>query len=567
MNRVRPLFVCAFVVCLVVVSAPVFAQNNAASQKGVDIHATRAVKFDISEPLSELIKNQPVGLFVQEEAEPIKRPKAALHDTAASNSAKSPMVGVQTAALYPTTAQVGVNALGLGVGFSGFSVTGAPPDPNLSVGDTQVVQWVNSSYAVFDKATGNKIAGPFAGNTLWSGFGGQCQTRNSGDPVAQWDKIAHRWIMFQPVFNSPFYSCIAISTTNDATGTYYRFAFPQTVGFPDYPKLGNWVDAYYTTQNIFNTALTAYLGVEACAFEKTKLLVGDSTAKMICVFDNSGGSLFDDGFLPADIDSPELLPPAGTPEVFLGSIDNFTTGTAVYKYTMKPDFVNNTATFTGTNGANPIAVNSFVGGCNYGSTACVPQLGTTSRLDSLGDRLMYRLAYRRTTNKANVPVNQYVVSHSIGLGTNGGVPLAERWYEFRAPNSDVSALSLYQQGTYNPDSTNRWMGSLAIDKSGNIVLGYSTSSSTMYPAINFASRASTDALGTLGTESLLYAGTGSQRNTSNRWGDYTSMAIDNDGCTFWYTDEYYVTPNVTFAWATRIASIKVPSCTPWNPVP
>ena len=505
-----------------------------------------------------MIKNQPTSIFQQKESEPALRPKAALHATNGLNT-KVANVGVQNAALYPTTATVGVNVLGLGVGFPGFTIAGAPPDPNLAVGDTQVVQWVNSSFAIFDKTTGATIAGPFLGNTLWAGFGGQCQTRNSGDPVAQWDKIAHRWVLMQPVFTAPFFSCIAVSTTADATGTYYRFAFPQINGFPDYPKLGVWIDGYYTTQNIFNNSGTAYLGVEPCAFEKAKLLVGDSTAKMICVFDTSNGTLFDDGFLPADIDSPELLPPAGTPEVFLGSIDNFASETHVYEYTMKPDFVAGTAVFTGTNGANPITVNSFIGACNFGG-ACIPQQGTATRLDSLADRLMYRLAFRRTVNSANVPVNHYLVSHSIGLGTSGGVPIAERWYEFRAPNSNLTALSVFQQGTYNPDATNRWMGSLAMDKTGNIILGYSTSSSTVFPSINFASRAPTDALGTLGTESLLFAGTGSQRATSNRWGDYTSMSIDNDGCTMWYTDEYYVTPNVTFAWATRVASLKVPTC-------
>ncbi len=569
MNLKKCLPISALACSLLTLSALSLAQV-ATSQAGVTTHATRAVKFDISEPLSEMIKNQPVAAFQQKESEPVLRPKAALHAAAIANglNAKVANVGVQSAALYPTTATVGVNVLGMGVGFSGFSVTSAPPDPNLSVGDTQVVQWVNSSYQIFDKTTGARVAGPFAGNTFWAGFGGQCQTRNSGDPIAQWDKIAHRWVMMQPVFNTPYFSCVAISTTPDATGTYYRFAFPQTPGFPDYPKLGVWIDGYYTTQNIFQSSTGPYLGVEACAFEKTKMLVGDSTAKMICVFDTSNGTLFDDGFLPADIDSPELLPPAGTPEVFLGSIDNFSAGdTHVYKYTMKPDFSAGTAVFTGTNAANPITVNAFIGACGFGATFCIPQQGASTRLDSLGDRLMYRLAFRRTVNRANVPVNQYVVSHSIGLGANGGTPIAERWYEFRAPNSDLTALSVYQQGTYNPDATNRWMGSLAIDKAGNIILGYSTSSSTVYPSINFASRAATDPLGTLGTESLLWAGTGSQRSTSNRWGDYTSMAVDNDGCTMWYTDEYYVTPNVTFAWATRVASLKVPSCVPWNPVP
>jgi hypothetical protein len=284
---------------------------------------------------------------------------------------------------------------------------------------------------------------------------------------------------------------------------------------------------------------------------------------MICVFDDSHGTLFDDNLLPADIDSAELPPPAGTPEVFLGSIDNFASETRIYEYTMKPDFVHGTAVFTGTQGANPITVNSYVGLCNFGSTACVPQKDTTSKLQSLGDRLMYRLALRRTrvsnTGNGAIPVNSFLVSHSIANGGTG----AMRWYEFHAPNSDLTNLSVFQQGTFAPDATYRWMGSLAMDKKRNIALAYSRSSSTLHPDIYFTGRVPTDANGTMESEAPIVdqtVATGSQSGTNSRWGDYTSMAIDNDGCTMWYTNQYYTVPNSSFAWSTRVASLRFNSC-------
>jgi hypothetical protein len=173
---------------------------------------------------------------------------------------------------------------------------------------------------------------------------------------------------------------------------------------------------------------------------------------------------------------------------------------------------------------------------------------------------MYRLALHRTINRANVPVTSYLIGHSIANGSTG----AARWYEFRAPAGNPTALSTYQGGTYAPDATYRFMGSLAMDKNGDIMLGYSRSSTTLNPDVYFTGRAATDPLGTMqGEQSIVdqTVATGSQPDTSSRWGDYTSMSIDLDGCTFWYTNQYYTT-TVRFNWSTRIASLKFNSCTP-----
>jgi hypothetical protein len=571
---------CALALCLLLVlCGSSFAQNNA-SQAGVltSSQFNRAVQFAVTPPLRDLLASQPVSVFGYHEASAALKPKLVKQLGFGDRSVNKSVQ--QQAPSAPVAAAVGVNVLGVGIGFHGYTVPDAPTDVNMASGDwpgnqssAQVVEWVNVSYAVFRKSDGAYLAGPILGNTLWNSLGGGCATSNSGDIVVQFDKMAHRWVLFQPKFSVPYLGCFAVSTTPDALGSYYLYAFPMgSTQFPDYPKIGIQPEAYYESQNLFNNAGTAYLGVMPCAYNRVKMIVGDPTAEQVCTFDNSNGTLFDDGFLPADLDSPELPMPAGTPEVYLGSIDNFSSETHVYLYTYSVNFAAGTAVLTGVNGANPILVTTptvgpalpaYVGLCNFGSTGCIPQLGvttSTSGLDSLGDRLMFRLALRRTTNRANVPVNSWLVSHSIANGSTG----AERWYEFRAPNNNLTNLSLYQGGTYAPDATYRFMGSLAMDKQGNIALGYSRSSATQHPDIYFTGRAPGDAPGTMQGEAAIVdqtVATGSQSRTSHRWGDYTSMTIDLDGCTFWYTNQYYTT-TTTFAWSTRVASLKFNSCTP-----
>ena len=586
MNRNTFLSLCACALALsLLLCVSVSAQSNAAQPSVLNkANFNRAVHSDISPPLRDLIASQPVSVFGYHEASPALKPKLQqqLQFSDAQRGLASAQANAAQQNLAPVVATVGANVLGVGVGFHGYTVPDAPTDSNGASGDwpgnqanAQVVEWVNVSYAVFRKSDGAYLLGPILGNALWSGFAGTCSTSNSGDIVVQFDKMAHRWLLFQPVFSAPFAGCFAVSTSPDATGTYYRYQFAMGANFPDYPKLGIQPEAYYQSQNIFNAAGTAYLGVMPCAYNRAKMVVGDPTAEQWCTFDNSNGSLFDDGFLPADLDSPELPLPAGTPEVYMGSIDNFASETHIYEYTYA---LNATSPWTvppvlsGINGANPILVTNptvgpplpaYVGLCNFGSSGCIPQVGVplnTSGLDSLGDRLMFRLVLRRTTNSANVPVNHWMVSHSIANAGTG----AERWYEFRSPNSNLTGLSLYQGGTYAPDATYRFMGSMAMDKQGNMALGYSRSSTTQHPDIYFTGRVPGDAPGTMEGEASIVnqtVATGSQRSTSHRWGDYSSMTIDLDGCNFWYVNQYYTT-TTTFGWSTRVASLKFNGCTP-----
>ena len=420
------------------------------------------------------------------------------------------------------------------------------------MGDTQVVQWVNVCYAVFDKSTGATIMGPIAGNAFWTGFGGPCETSNDGDIIIQWDKSNHRWMASQNVFSAPYMTCIAVSQTADATGSYFRYAFPQP-GFPDYPKWGLTRSVYYQTQNIFSPILV--FGVNVCAYDANSMLKGSSKATQVCIFDNSNGTYFDDNMLPADDDSDSGPTKS---EVLLGSIDNFLPGdTHVYEYVFTVNFGNPAkSTLAGVSGSMPISVPAFnlaICSGQYRVTDCVKQPGTIYQLDTLGDRLMYRLAHFNERG-----TQHFLVTHSV----NNTTAVAARWYEFRAQGLGTTSLSLYQSGQTPDDSEFRWMGSGAMDQMGDIVIGYSRSSATPgdYPSIYYAGQTAGDPLGTTETEALIKQGSGSQTDTEDRWGDYSSMALDgNDSCTFWYTTEYYPATG-SFAWATWLASLEFPNC-------
>jgi len=529
-------------------SFPASAQDLLLTNPQVNL----ATHFDVSPPVSELARTAPLPQgprLIHRVLPPKSRNVAAV---AAVDGA------IQTAPAPLVSAGVGVNVQGVSMTGSvlncsnqlGFLV--APPDDNLAVGDTQVVQWVNLCFAVFDKATGAVIAGPIAGNQFWAGFGGRCQSENDGDIIVQWDKLAHRWLMSQNVFSSPYLTCVAVSTSPDATGSYFRYSFPQNNGFPDYPKWGVWSDAYYQHNNAFGGPNG--FGSEPCAYDRTRMLKGLPNAAQICFF---APTIFDDSMLPADIDSASTPPPTGQPELFLGSIDNTPpTSNVVYAYLFHVDFSHpSRSTFTGFGGTLPISVPIFTLSCRgSGFGNCVPQKANASLLESLGDRLMYRLAYRNFGDH-----QPWLVSHDV---TTASGQVGERWYEFRAPETS-SVPTVYQSGTFAgpPGDTNfRWMGSIAMDKMGDIALGYSFSSRLIFPSINYTGQTVGDPLGTMESEATIINGTGSQKDTGSRWGDYTSMALDAaDDCTFWYTNEFY-TVTAGFAWSTQLASIKFPNC-------
>jgi hypothetical protein len=541
-------------------------QTSTMPQTISDAVAHAPSHFDVSLPLSQLTTQaaaQRSRLVMRAPMRP-KQPKfGSVQEIAAGGGALMPLI----------SATIGLSFEGVGQtstlncpDVSGFGVV--PPDTNAAVGDTQVVEWVNLCYAVFDKSTGALVAGPYSGTNFWAGFGGGCELDNSGDIIIQWDKANHRWLAsqndFGPTFSGPYQTCIAVSRTEDARGSYNRYSFPQP-GFPDYPKWGLTPNIYYQTQNDFGAAANAFVGVNVCAYQGNAMRAGNPNAKQVCILDNSNGTMFDDSMLPADDDtdsSPSVIPAAteNPPEALLGSIDNFYPGdNHVYEYVFTVNFAEPAnSILAGIDGSMPISVPAFnlafCGTFPDITTDCVPQPNPGSDvLDTLGDRLMYRLVHVNRNG-----AQTFLVSHSV----DNTSAVAARWYEFRAIGFGGTVLSLHQSGQTPDDGEYRWMSSLGMDKIGDIAIGYSRSSARPgdEPSIYYAGQTAGDALGTIEAEAVIKKGTGSQRKSFDRWGDYSSMAIDGDDhCTFWYANEY-IPMNGSFTWATWLASLKFPNC-------
>jgi len=484
-------------------------------------------KHDVSLPLRDMAKLVPVPTHGNREIEN----RTGFIIRSAGNPA-----GVDTALQTEVLPLVGTQGI---LNFDGQGADGvAPPDTTGAVGATQYVQWVNLEYNVYDKTTGTKTLGPLQGSAFWSGFGGVCQTNNDGDPIILYDKVADRWMAAQNVFVTPYTVCIAVSTTNDATGTYnrYSFAVKPTSDFPDYPKWGVWPDAYYMSFNAFGTF--SEVGAQACAADRNAMLAGNA-ATMQCFTTPST----EVNLLPSDQDGL-TPPPAGQPNVYV----DFSTTSSLNFWQFHVDFTNPAnSTFTGPTTMN---IPPFTQICK-GNRACIPEPSPGEKVDSLGDRLMYRLAYRNFGDHESL-----LVSHTVkpsGASTATG---AVRWYEIRTPLTP----HLYQAGTVQDKAISFWMPSIAMDKVGDIALGFSAASSTTDPSVMYTGRIPTDPLNKMESNKLVVKGTGVQKSTSNRWGDYSTMQVDPvDDCTFWYTQEYYKTTG-SFNWSTRINSFKFPGC-------
>ncbi len=538
--------VCLALAALLLCSLPLAAQDK----------VNHAVAFAVSAPLGEAAQLPQVPQYGFHEANPVRRiPKrftGQVVDRVEQSSLEVPQANYS----------IGANFLGVGNGFPNYSVPDAPPDTNMAVGDTQVVQWVNTSYTVCSKTSPFTCGPAIEGNVLWNNLGGICAANNDGDIIAQWDVQAHRWLLTQNVFTGNYGVCVAISTSNDANGTYYLYQFPVVKnGFPDYPKWGVWVNNYGETWNNFGTG--NYVGPVFCAYNRTKMLAGDKSAEQIC-HQYTISPNYNDSLLPADLDSA-TLPPSGQDQFAIGSlgdIDNSHLSLYSVHINNPADWTQG-ATFTGDNDSQLVSIATFTPACNgnYGG-ACVPQKGISDLADSLGDRLMYRFAY---WNEGGSGQQHWLVDFDVAAsGGQNGV----RWEDISGPQSAVAptAVSVAQEGTYAPDGNWRWMGSVARDKMGDILIGYSEScgstcpnGTATYPSIFVAGRTPSDAAGTLEPELMLVGGTGSQPDTSNRWGDYSSMRIDQDGCTFWYTTEYYKT-TTQFDWSTQIGSFSFAGC-------
>jgi len=421
----------------------------------------------------------------------------------------------------------------------------APPDTQGDVGPNHYVQVVNLSFEIWDKQ-GNSLYGPYDLSTIWDGFNGDWSGTNDGDPIVLYDQAADRWMISQfslPhqqgfFINPPYYELVAISKTPDPTGEWYQYAFQFDDYMPDYPHLGIWPDGYYMATNGFEKG-AAFRSAGATCFERDKMLVGDSTARMvyIAVKDVPDGSEAA-SMLPSDWDGT-TTPPTGAPNYYTYFQDDSESGVPADRLRLWEFHVDWTtpanSTFTLVNTLNTAAFDSNVNQ--------IPQKGTTQELDNLADRLMYRLQYRNFGT-----YQAMVTNHTVNVSGHAAV----RWYEMR---NTGSGWSIYQQGTYSPDSENRWMGSVALNGNGDIGLEYTVSSSNIYPEIRYTGRFRDDPLGEMTiAEGTIVAGGGSQTSPS-RWGDYSMMSVDpSDDLTFWATNEYYQQDG-SYDWNTRIGAI------------
>jgi hypothetical protein len=433
-----------------------------------------------------------------------------------------------------------------------------PPDPNGDVGPTQVVQMVNTVWAVYSK-TGQRLLGPLSLASIWDGFENTDCADNSGDPIVLYDQLANRWILTQFTTAGPvFFNCVAVSTTPDATGAYFRYAFSTGLNFPDYPKYGVWPNAYFLATREFDPQ-DNFAGIGAYALERNKMLDGNPKARAVSFLTPPGDTpwITGDGWLPSDLDG-NRRPPAGSPNYFVGTQDDQGPyGAPFDAINIFQFFVSWSAHPTARffqSAQIPVAEFDTAFPCvPPGSRNCIPQPDTAQRIDSLTirQRPIWRLAYRNFGDHESLVTNQSVQARPGIAGV--------RWYEIRRPGDHPAVV---QQGTFSPaDGVNRWMGSIAQDENGNLALGYSVSSETVFPGIRFTGRLQGDPAGqmTLG-EGVIVNGGGSQTSPAARWGDYTSMSVDpRDDCTFWYVNEYYQTTSAR-GWQTRIASFRLPGC-------
>ncbi|HKS25605.1 MAG TPA: IPT/TIG domain-containing protein [Thermoanaerobaculia bacterium] len=512
--------------------------------------------------LRSLPRTKPIERERNEPEPPDITPVMIQNDAAKAMSANPPFLPRPNAPAPPPTAVYeGLDRFNWG--------SGSPPDTNGDAGTTYYIQTVNSSIGVYRKSDGFQEAA-FTFNTFMSqgAFGNLCDTNNFGDPVVLYDTFEDRWIITDFAFildgsgnsTAPAFQCFAASMTgNPLTGGWNFYSIQSTDFLNDYPKFGIWSDGLYMSANMFTFGPAVFQTARAWAFNKAQMYAGSPTVNVLR-FDVPGG---DFTAVPSNARLQTGTPPPGRPNLFV-STQFFLNALAVYKFHV--DWNNlGSSTFTGPD--TPLSPTSWPAA----NVANVPQSGTTQLLDTLQLRSMVQNQY---TNFGGV--ESLWIPHTVRRGNTSGFA-APRWYQADVTGGTVAA-NLVQSTTWDPDGANvmhRWMPSLALDRTGNLLMGYSTSSSSTFPSIKYAGRLVGDPINTFSqTEQLFFAGTASQLS-STRWGDYASMTLDPDGCRFWFTTEYAtgldtppvppatVSPGFNKRWQTKFGSVPgLAGCTP-----
>ena len=509
---------------------------------------------------------------------------------------------------------------GLGAALFAASPPRNPSDNSLAVGPDHIIQTVNSQLVVFTKkgkrfdTTGNVLYGPIATNTAFAGLGGVCEARPNGDAVVRYDQLAGRWLLVMPIFRrvgvrpgsdggqtgvrpgsdrsekspvvqpavpgelaqpgqaaqpgaaAPFgpppplpspatrgqgppapappptgrYAiCYAVSTTSDPLGPYYRYAFERPL-FPDYPRPAVWPDGYYTPTSTGDDVIQKHV----CVVDRVSMLKGLPATEQCVVIDGVN-------FLnTADVDGPDA-PPPGAPNIVMAAggtqLKDDLDDDAVFAWSLHVDWADPSKTKM--EGSQRIAVAPYHYLCGGQLTNCVSQPGTDRKLDAQGDKIMPRVVYRRFGGHESI-----VAVHSIDTAAGGG---GVRWYEFRLDRQRVPQV--HQQGTYAPDGFYRWMASPAIDRFGNIGIGYSFGGTPHFAGQRFAGRVAADPPGQLTMRETILAEGEASQSTTMRWEDYTQTAIDpSDDCTVWYVGDYLKKDATSYT--TRIGAFRMPGC-------
>lgn len=410
-----------------------------------------------------------------------------------------------------------------------------PPDVNGAAGPNHYMQTVNTTYAIYSK-TGTLLAGPTNLNLLFGSVTGA--NYNDGDPIILYDEQADRYVVAEfSVSGTNDYMLIAVSTTNDPTGTWYQYSF-DVADMPDYEKLAVWQDGYYMGTNTSS-------GNDIYVFERSKMLMGQ-TAQMVA-FDNPNRPATTSVMVVPPVDNDGAFAPAGTPGTFIAFNDDAVGGGSdqLWIYELAVNWTTPaSSTFSRTQQINVAAFDSNLGS----GWENIAQPGTTRKLCAISYVIMNVPQYRNFGTYQSI-----VCCHSVDV--DGTDHAGVRWYELRKTGA---TWAVRQQGTYAPDAHSRWMGSISMNGSNKIAIGYSVSSSTEYPGIRYAGQSSAAFAAANGVmdvpEEIIHTGTNYQ-TTYNRWGDYSSICVDpTDDQTFWFTTEYI---GASEARKTKIASFKI----------
>lgn len=496
-----------------------------------------AHRFDVSRPLREILASAPPTFQFNFVGDLMTDP-----DPATPPSGPQDQDGSVQSSFGGATVPGPLANFNVGVG------TANPPDPVGDVGPNHYIRMANASFQIYNKM-GTALTNSVAINTLFTGFGADCELENAGDPIVLYDQLADRWLLtqFSNSTGPNFFNCVALSQTGDPLGSYYRWSFA-TATFPDYPKYGIWPNAVLISTREVNAGL-----IGAYAIDRAAMLAGNPTPTVV-EFTVPVNAFSGDGLLPADLDGIRL-PPLNSPAFFIGSMDNGgqygATQDALSLWAFNINFGAPTASSFTLAATIPIAPYDTIYPCS--GRSCIAQPAPLGAVDILSyrQRPMNRAAYRNYGSYQSIVTNQSVEAAPLIAGV--------RWWEVRNPGRNAV---LYQDSTFAPgvnDGINRWMASVAQDSSGNLGMGYSVSSATEFPGIRYTGRLESDPLNTMQTEGTFLAGVGGSSQATRRWGDYNSMNIDpTDDCTFWYINQFFATTGTQ--WTLRAGSFKFPDC-------